>query len=80
MIKTSAERQKCRHFYHPMGKMRIWWRIGNTSNANRLYQEANNQFFLVDTGYDVIFKETEEVVTDLTIVVQPGFEREFKKF
>lgn len=61
-------------------KNELWWKIGNASNANRLYPEANNQFFLVDTGYDVIFKETDGIITSLTIVVQPGFEREFRKF
>lgn len=61
-------------------KNELCWRIGNAANANRLYPEAMNQFFLIDTGYDVIFKETHGIVTSLTIIVQPGFEREFRKF
>lgn len=58
----------------------LWWKIGNASTASRLYPEAINQFFLVDTGYDVVFKEANGVITTLTLIVQPGFEREFRKF
>lgn len=55
-------------------------KIGNASNAHRLYSEALHQFFLIDTGYEVIFQEDCGSVKGLTIVVQQGFEREFKKF
>lgn len=60
-------------------KNELWWKLGSASNANRLYPETSNQFFLVDTGYDVVFKETEGVISTLTVIVQPGFERDFKK-
>lgn len=58
----------------------LFWKIGSTSNPNKLYPEAENQFFLLDTGYDVVFKETSGTITNLVIIVQPGYEREFKKF
>lgn len=58
----------------------LWWKIGSSTHANRLYPEGINQFFLIETGYDVIFKEVDGLVTSLTIIVQPGFEREFRKF
>lgn len=58
----------------------LFCKIGSTANSNKLYAETENQFFLLDTGYDVVFKETNGVVTKLTIIVQPGFERDFKKF
>lgn len=58
----------------------LWWKIGSNANADRLYPEAINKFFLVDTGYDVLFQEGVGVISSLTIIVQPGFEREFKKF
>lgn len=71
-------------------KNELWWKIGSASNASRLYPEAFaasssrtarlNQFFLIDTGYEVIFNETDGLITSLTVIVQPGFDREFKKF
>jgi hypothetical protein len=61
-------------------KNELWWKIGSASNVNRLYPETINRFFLVDTGYDVIFKESDGLITTLTIIVQDGFEREFRKF
>lgn len=61
-------------------KDELFWKIGSASNPKKLYPETENQFFLVDTGYDVVFKETDGFITSLTIIVQPGFEREFKKF
>ena len=58
----------------------LFWKIGNTSNPNKLYAQALNEFFLLDTGYEVVFNDTNGSITSLTIIVQPGFEREFKKF
>ncbi len=58
----------------------LFWKIGNASNPNKLYPEAVNEFFLLDTGYDVVFKETNGAITSLTIIVQPGFERELRNF
>lgn len=58
----------------------LFWKMGTASNSAQLYPEAENRFFLVDTGYDVVFKESEGSITGLTIIVQPGFEREFRKF
>lgn len=58
----------------------LFWKIGNASNPNKLYPEAKNQFFVVDSGYDVVFEEIDGAITALTIIVQAGFEREFRKF
>lgn len=55
-------------------------KIGHSENLSRLYPEAENQFFLTDLGYDVKFKEVDGEIFGLTIIVQPGFEREFRKF
>ena len=58
----------------------LFWTIGMASNASRLYPEAEGRFFLLDTGYDVVFNREEGDIASLTIIVQPGFEREFKRF
>lgn len=56
------------------------WKIGSSSNPTKLFPEAEDHFFSVDTGYDILFGKTDDSITNLTIIVQPGFEREFKKF
>lgn len=58
----------------------LFWRVGSASNANKLFAETLNNFFSVDTGYDIVFGETEGSITSLTIIVQKGFEREFRRF
>ena len=58
----------------------LFWKIGNASNPSKLYPEVDNRFFSVDAGYDLVFKETDESIIGLTIIVQVGLEREFRKF
>jgi CubicO group peptidase (beta-lactamase class C family) len=54
---------------------KLFFKIGDWGKESRLYPEKNNQFFLLESGYDVVFNEGEA-----TFIVQPGFERKFKKF
>lgn len=58
----------------------LFWKIGNASSPTKLYPEAKNQFFSVDSGYDIVFREINGSISTLTIIVQAGFEREFKRF
>lgn len=58
----------------------LFLKMGNASYLYRLYPEAKNRFFLLDIGYDIVFNEVDGSITNLTIIVQPGFEREFTKF
>lgn len=59
---------------------KLFCKRNNASNANRLYSEAENKFFFLDTGYEVVFQETSGSVIGLTFIVQAGFEIEFKRF
>lgn len=57
----------------------LWCKFGSGALSSRLYPEALHHFFLTDSGYDVNFLEVDGVIKSLTVIVQPGFEREFGK-
>lgn len=58
----------------------LFWKMGNASTPSKLYPEAANRFFSIDTGFDFVFGERGGLITKLTLVVQAGYEREFSKF
>lgn len=58
----------------------LYWKIGSNANPSKLYAENVDCFFSVDAGYDIVFHRHNDVINKLTIIVQKGFERDFKKF
>lgn len=60
-------------------KDELWAKNKNATKAQRLCPESIHKFFFTDTGYDVVFNETDGMTTSMNIIVQPGFEREFKR-
>lgn len=60
-------------------KDQLYWKIGSASSPSLLYPEDENKFFSTSTGYDIVFNEKDNAIIGLTIIVQKGNERDFRK-
>lgn len=58
----------------------LFVRFGYASIPYKLHKEEENKFFLVETGFEVLFYEKDGSLKKLVVVIQPGFDRSFNKF
>lgn len=55
-------------------------RFGYASIPYKLHKSDENKFFLIETGFEVLFYEEEGATKKLVVVIQAGFDRSFNKF
>jgi hypothetical protein len=58
----------------------LFIRFGYASTPYKLHKEGENKFFLVETGFEVLFHEEHGVTKQLVVIIQSGFDRIFNKF
>lgn len=58
----------------------LFVRFGHASIPYKLHKAEENKFFLVETGFEVLFYEEDGATKKLVVVIQAGFDRSFKKF
>jgi hypothetical protein len=47
---------------------------------NKLHKAEENKFFLIETGFEILFHEEEGATKKSVVVIQAGFDRSFNKF
>lgn len=58
----------------------LFVRFGHASIPYKLHKAEENKFFLVETGFEVLFYEENGIKKKLVVVIQAGFDRSFNKF
>lgn len=58
----------------------LFIRFGYASIPYKLHKAEENKFFLVETGFEVLFYEENGATKTLVVVIQAGFDRSFDKF
>lgn len=54
--------------------------FGYASIPYKLHKAEENKFFLIETGFEVLFYEENGATKKLVVVIQAGFDRHFNKF
>lgn len=58
----------------------LFVRFGYASIPYKLHKAEENKFFLIETGFEVLFYEEDGTTKKLVVVIQAGFDRSFNKF
>lgn len=58
----------------------LFIRFGHASIPYKLHKAEENKFFLIETGFEVLFYEQDGAMKKLVVVIQAGFDRSFNKF
>ncbi|MCA9761221.1 MAG: beta-lactamase family protein [Streptococcus sp.] len=58
----------------------LFVRFGHASIPYKLHKAEENKFFLIETGFEVLFYEKDGATKKLVVVIQAGFDRSFNKF